>query len=49
MASNVDKSEAVEVTTDEADLSELTRDAFHKVGEYLNGELEGRYTDVRFQ
>lgn len=30
-----------EAGMEEADLSELTRDAFQKIAEYLNGELEG--------
>ena len=33
--------DAREAAMDEADLTELTKDAFQKIAEYLNGELEG--------
>ena len=35
--------DAQEAGMDEADLTELTKDAFQKIAEYLNGELEGMY------
>ena len=40
---SVNAVDAREAGMDEADLTELTKDAFQKIAEYLNGELEGMH------